>query len=120
MSMNCIMISGRLVADPEVKNGNGVEFTTFTVAVDRNQKEKKTDFIPCTAFDKVGQVIEQYFHKGDRITVQGQLNGDRYEKDGKKLTFWKVKVEKFDFVENKNSENKVTEPAEIADDDFPF
>lgn len=118
--MNNIIISGRLVADPETRTGNSVEYTNFVVAVDRRSKEKKTDFIPCIAFDKVGQLIEQHFRKGNRILLQGQLNGNQIEKDGKKLTFWQVKVDNFDFVENKNSENKVTEPAEIADDDFPF
>ena len=71
--MNKIIIAGRLGRDPELKTANsGTELVNFTVAVDRRAKkgeDKKTDWINCTAFGKTAAFINQYFKKGDGITV---------------------------------------------------
>ena len=67
--LNCIVIMGRLVADPELRTTtSGVPRTTFRVAVDRRYQrageEKQTDFINCIAWRQTADFVAQYFRKG--------------------------------------------------------
>ena len=120
--MNNIILMGRLTSDPEIKTStSGKTFATFTLAVDRKAKEKKTDFFPCVAFDKTADNIERFFSKGNRILIRGSMQSDQYEKDGKKYPSWKLVVSEFDFTESKDTKPETpSAPADMPDDDFPF
>ena len=55
--LNCAVIMGRLVADPELRTtGSGISVTSFTVAVDRSYQkagtERQTDFIDVVAWSR--------------------------------------------------------------------
>ena len=51
--MNSVMLVGRLTKDIELrKTGSGTAVTSFTIAVDRNNKEGGADFPRVTVFDK--------------------------------------------------------------------
>ena len=76
--LNCAVIMGRLVADPELRTtGSGISVTSFTVAVDRSYQkagtERQTDFIDVVAWRQTAEFVSRYFHKGSRIAVQGSL-----------------------------------------------
>ena len=77
MSLNHIVIMGRLVRDPELRRTqNGTAVTTFTLAVDRDFKskttgEKETDFIDVVAWRATAEFICKYFTKG-RMEGQGR------------------------------------------------
>ena len=70
MSLNHIVIMGRLVRDPELRRTqNGTAVTTFTLAVDRDFKskttgEKETDFIDVVAWRATAEFVCNYFTKG--------------------------------------------------------
>ena len=36
--MNRIILMGRITADTEIKEGNGIKYCNFSIAVDRNKK----------------------------------------------------------------------------------
>ena len=96
--MNQIIIHGRLVRDPELKTAaSGNEFCKFTVAVDRRRKEDPTDFFDCTAFGKTGVAISKYLTKGREILVQGRMESNVVEKDGKLLADLGYLTVTFDF-----------------------
>lgn len=66
-------IYGRLTRDPELttpQNG-GESYTRFSVACDTGRKDNNNNrtatFINITAFGKQGDVIRNYFKKGNRI-----------------------------------------------------
>lgn len=133
--MNRVIITGRLGRDPEMKVANsGTELINFTVAVDRRMtkgKDKITDWIPCTAFGKTAAFINQYFHKGDGIHIQGRLESSTSEAHGEKRTFWNVTVDEVEFpLGGKRSEPAQAEPSVVAtlgtetavetDEDLPF
>lgn len=69
-SFNCI---GRLTADPEVFETNGVKRAEFSLAVeksDSNNSEKgNVNFFDFIAWRGVAEYIENNFHKGDLIEV---------------------------------------------------
>ena len=127
--MNLVILSGRLTKDCEVSMiGNGITKASFDLAVDRNyQKDKNNkvvDFVRCEMLGKGAEALSQYLTKGKAITVNGELNIDRYEKDGENKTFTKVKVDRVEFQQGSIGEtrnNKADDFQEIYNDDcIPF
>ena len=118
--MNKVTMMGRLTADPELKviAGNKGSFSVcnFSLAVVDKYDKEKTDFFRCTAFNKVGEIIDEYFNKGSRILINGILKNEVYEKDGKNQTSTKIIVEEFYFIEAKNSDKK--EKSDVSPIDF--
>ena len=87
--LNCIVIMGRLVRDPELRRtGSGIAVASFTVAVDRDfaqDGKKETDFIDCVAWRQTGEFVSKYFRKGSMIVVKGRLQIRNWnDKDGNK------------------------------------
>ena len=86
--MNSITLSGRLVADPEIRTVTfGVEereILKFRLAVPRSYKKKDgtvpSDFFFCEASmsSATGKFLEKYCHKGDLILVTGPVNNFSY------------------------------------------
>ncbi len=105
--LNCIVIMGRLVADPELRTTtSGVSRTTFRVAVDRRYQrageEKQTDFISCVAWRQTADFVSQYFRKGSMIAVQGSLQTRSYEdNNGNKRTAYDVVADNVSFCGSK-------------------
>lgn len=126
--LNSITIQGRLVKDAEDKLLNsGKVITNFCVAVQRNYKNSKgeydADYIDCLAFDKVGEHIAKYFHKGDMILVTGELQTKIYEdKNGVKHKVSMINVAKSFFAGEKKSGSKASDnTASVSDDEeLPF
>lgn len=124
--MNNIKLQGRLTRDPEQNVGNsGVEFTKFSIAVDRRRsKEKAVDYFNCTAFQQTGAFVMKYFTKGDGIIVSGRMESDKYtDKDGKNRLDWGVTVEEVEFPLGKaRPEQNETTPSEPtpSDAELPF
>jgi len=119
--LNKIIISGRLVRDPELKvTTSGKEVCNFTVAVDRRvskNSEKIADFFDCDAWEKTGVFVNTYFHKGDGITVDGKMESRKYtDKNGNNRTAWGVRVDNVEFAIGKSNR---TEQAETATADTP-
>lgn len=108
--MNIVIISGRMVRDPESRTtNNGGSMTTFTVAVDRRGKkdaDTNADYVRCVAFGKTADSIATWFVKAKPIMVIGQYHTDQYEKDGEKRTRTEVLVDRFEFVPTDTTERK--------------
>ena len=111
--MNSIIIHGRITRDIEMvytNNDKPIAIAKFAVAVDRNFKdkngEKVTDFFNCVSFGKQAEVFEKYFKKGDGITIQGEMQNNRYKnKEGENRDKWEIKIDKFDFELLRKGEN---------------
>lgn len=109
--MNVVTLYGRLTKDPDLRySQSGTANVFFTVAVDRGMSKEKreeaqaqgrptADFIPCKAFGKTAEMISNYFHKGNRIAVEGSINTGSYEKDGQRVFTTDVIVNRVHFVE---------------------
>ena len=77
--LNRIIIMGRLTRDPELRRTqNGTAVTSFSLAVDRDFKNKETgdtpcDFIDCVAWRSTAEFVNNYFTKGRMAVVEGKL-----------------------------------------------
>ena len=128
--LNQVTIQGRLIKDSEVKTlSNGTSLVMLTIACQRNYKnnqgEYEADFIECVAFGKQGEIINNYFHKGDEILVTGELQTRLYEdQQGKKHKVYSVSVGKAYFcgtkkkAESPATQNQVNEAPAPSGEDF--
>ena len=106
MSLNIIVLQGRLVRDPEMRTTqSGVAVASFTLAVDRDysgSEEKQTDFIDCTAWRHSAEFVSKYFSKGSMAIVKGRLQIDNYtDNDGNKRKSAKVVADNIYFGDSK-------------------
>lgn len=132
--MNRVVLLGRLTRDPEQRQTQtGVEVSTFTLAVNRQFKNKdgdyQADFIRCTAFRKTAELIGKYLSKGSQCAVDGRIQTRTYEKDGQRHYVTEIVAENVQFIgkgktsnQGDTSENRAgqIDPYDINDDDLPF
>lgn len=115
--MNNCNFTGRLTKDPELKQtASGTSVATFTLAVDRKDKDKNTDFIPCKAWSKTAETIANYLHKGSLIAVVGRLETRSYDKDGEKRYIYEIIVTSFDFLERRSEAAASVEMPPVVDE----
>ena len=99
--MNFAVLSGRLVRDPEIRyTSNNKAVASLTLAVDDGKDkdgERKTQYIPCVAWEKTAELIDKHFLKGDPLTVIGKISVRSYEKDGQKKYVTEVVVNGIEF-----------------------
>jgi len=81
--MNKTFHIGNLTRDPETSlSKEGKAITRFSLAV--NGRGDKVNYFDFTAFDKTAENIGKYKKKGEPLLVEGRLETDSWEKDGKK------------------------------------
>ncbi len=144
--VNCAVIMGRLVADPELRTtSNGISVTSFAVAVDRGfvrqGEERQADFIDIIAWRQQAEFICKYFRKGSMIAIQGKIQTRTYEdRNGNKRKAVEIVADNVSFCGSKsetgtgarNDSFVNAQPApsystadegdfkEIPEDDLPF
>ena len=106
--LNKIFIMGRLTRDPELRHTQtGTAVATFSLAVDRDFKDKSTgerstDFINVVAWRQTGEFVSRYFTKGRMAVVEGRLQmRDWTDKDGNKRTTAEVVADNVYFGDSK-------------------
>ncbi|EKH2210466.1 single-stranded DNA-binding protein [Staphylococcus pseudintermedius] len=144
--INRVVLVGRLTKDPEFRTTqSGVEVATFTLAVNRNYKnkngEQQADFINCIVFRKQAENVNNYLNKGYLAGVDGRLQSRSYEnQEGRRIFVTEVICDSVQFLESKNNnqsnnqsqqqrgqapaqDNPFTNannPIDIDDEDLPF
>jgi single-strand DNA-binding protein len=85
---NQVTFIGRLGRDPEMSytpNGNAV--TKFSIAVNRRKdakgNEQKAMWFNVVCWQRLGEVVNEYAHKGSKVLVQGIFDQREYkDRDG--------------------------------------
>lgn len=109
--INCVIIMGRLTADPELRTtSNGISVTSFCIAVNRSYikpgEERQADFINVVAWRQTADFVTRYFRKGSMIAIQGSIQTRSYEdKDGNKRIAVEVVVDNVSFCGSKSESN---------------
>lgn len=79
-SINQVILMGRLTRDPEMRTTTtGKSIASFSLAVDRQTQDDQADFFDVTAWEKLGELANQYLSKGRRCLVQGRLRQDSWD-----------------------------------------
>ena len=100
--LNQIILVGRLVQDPEIKElENGQRVSYITLAVTRCYKNSdgiyETDFIPCMIYNNVADNVKEYYKKGDLLGIKGRIQ-TRQEEDKNII---EIVAEKVTFLPNR-------------------
>ncbi len=106
--LNHIVIMGRLARDPELRHTqSGTPVATFTLAVDRDFKDKntgerQTDWIDVVAWRGTGEFVSRYFSRGRMAVVEGRLQiRDWTDKEGNKRRSAEVVADSVYFGDSK-------------------
>lgn len=126
---NTVILIGRLTSDPKVSYTQGDKpcaVASFSLAVDRGDKNKTTDFINCKAIGNRGEFAEKYLKKGTKVIAKGYWQTGNYtNKEGVKVYTNECLCEDLAFGESKNasSGNESTQEAPVGSikpSDVPF
>jgi single-strand DNA-binding protein len=80
--LNKVMMIGRLSKDPDMKyTQNGDAVANFSIAINKGN-DKPAEFYDIVAWKQLAEVCAQYLKKGKLVYVEGELNINKYEKDG--------------------------------------
>lgn len=129
MSLNKIIVMGRLTKDVELRNTqSGKAIASFTLAVDRDFKgkngEKETDWLDVVAWGNTATFVNSYFSKGRMAVVEGRLQTRQFEdRNGNKRKVTEIVADNVYFGDSKKDGNKApADPldqfAELEDDGF--
>lgn len=110
--LNRCILMGRLARDPELRRTqSGIPVANFTLAVDRDFKDKNTgerdtDWIDVIAWRRTGEFVSRYFSKGRMAVVDGRLQiRDWTDKEGNKRRSAEVLASSVYFGDSKREEN---------------
>lgn len=113
-ALNKVFLTGNVVRDFEKKTD---KLGVVTIAQDIwNGKEAVAHFYNITLLgEKNVSSAEKVIKKGANITIEGSIENNSYEKDGKKITT--LQIRSFSFYVNKFSQN--SNSGEVVPDDIP-
>jgi len=107
--MNKAILIGRLTRDPELRftAGSGNAVATFTLAIDRNFKnkdgQKEADFINIVVWSKAAENCANYLKKGSLAAASGRIQTRTYEgNDGQKRYVTEVVADDVQFLDRKD------------------
>ncbi|MBI0180626.1 MULTISPECIES: single-stranded DNA-binding protein [Snodgrassella] len=98
MSVNKVILVGRLGRDPETRYmPSGDAITNFSIATDeqwrdRNgERQTRTEWHNITLFGKLGEIASQYLRKGSQVFIEGRIQSRKYTgKDGIERTAYDI------------------------------
>ena len=108
--LNQIVIVGRLVRNPELRETEGgKKVTNITLAVPRSYKningKYETDYIDCVLWTGIAENTSEYCKKGDILGLKGRVQTRAYEIDDKKKYVTEVVAEKVTFLSPPHRDN---------------
>lgn len=98
MSLNKVILIGRLGRDPETRYmPNGDAVCNFSIATDESWKDKngqrqtRTEWHAITMYRKLAEIAAQYLKKGSQVYIEGRIQSRKYTgKDGIERTAYEI------------------------------
>jgi len=128
MSLNKVMIIGRLGADPEMKTlSTGSALTTFNLATSENwkdkdgQKQERTEWHRIVVWGKLAEICGKYLAKGREAFIEGKLQTRSWEdQQGQKKYTTEVVATNVQFIggQSQQSSSNYSAPNESSNDPF--
>jgi single-strand DNA-binding protein len=103
MSVNKVILVGRLGRDPETRyTGGGQAVANFSVATDETYKDKagerqkRTEWHKIVVWGKQAEIAQQYLKKGSLIFIEGRIQSREWQdKEGQKRTSFEIVATNF-------------------------
>ena len=131
-ALNRVQLIGRLGKDPESKfTPTGKKVAHFSVAISNRWKSRdgeskeSTEWVNVEAWDRLGEVCQEYLKKGSLVYIEGRLKTDKYEEKGEIRYFTKVVAQMVQFLGSRTGDTLTEQPELPAEEDleateFPF
>ena len=150
MSVNKVILVGRLGKDPEVRyTTSGIAVTNFSLATsefykDRNgERQERTEWHNIVVWDRLAETCAKYLKKGRQVYIEGRLQTREYDdRDGNKRRITEIVATQMQMLGRANEEggdapaspavdlqpaprargeeNSLHEPPFNPEDDIPF
>ena len=130
MSVNRVVLIGRLTRDPELRNTtSGKQVVNFSIAVDDRFNKDHTNFFNVSAWGSTADFVAKYLTKGRLIAVDGRLQQRKYTtQDGANRDVVEIVADNVQGLDRPRDDSSgasaaVREPAGVApsDDEYdPF
>jgi single-strand DNA-binding protein len=103
MSVNKVILVGRLGRDPETRyTAGGQAVANFSVATDETYKDrngerqKRTEWHKIVVWGKQAEIAQQYLKKGSLIFIEGRIQSREWQdKEGQKRTSFEIVASNF-------------------------
>src|SRR6267378_1667164 len=103
MSVNKVILVGRLGRDPETRfTGGGQAVANFSMATDETYKDKngerqkRTEWHKIVVWSKLAEIAQQYLKKGSLLYLEGRLQTREWQdKEGQKRTTTEIVAANF-------------------------
>jgi len=103
MSVNKVILVGRLGRDPETRyTGSGQAVANFSLATDESYKDrngerqKRTEWHKIVVWGKQAEIAQQYLKKGSLVFVEGRIQSREWQdKEGQKRTSFEIVANNF-------------------------
>jgi single-strand DNA-binding protein len=103
MSVNKVILVGRLGRDPETRyTSGGQAVANFSVATDETYKDrngerqKRTEWHRIVVWGKQAEIAQQYLKKGSLIFIEGRIQSREWQdKEGQKRTSFEIVATNF-------------------------
>jgi single-strand DNA-binding protein len=103
MSVNKVILVGRLGRDPETRyTGGGQAVANFSLATDESYKDrngerqKRTEWHKIVVWGKQAEIAQQYLKKGSLVFIEGRIQSREWQdKEGQKRTSFEIVASSF-------------------------
>jgi single-strand DNA-binding protein len=103
MSVNKVILVGRLGRDPETRfTSGGQAVANFSLATDESYKDrngerqKRTEWHKIVVWGKQAEIAQQYLKKGSLVFVEGRIQSREWQdKEGQKRTSFEIVANNF-------------------------
>lgn len=138
MAINKVFLAGHLTRDPELRaTAKGIPVLSFGIAVNervQNQQtgewEDRANFFDCTMFGARAESLSRFLSKGNKVSIEGRLRWNQWERDGEKRTKVEIVVSEIELMNARPSEEESYSPEPVSteapaatgiyDQDIPF
>lgn len=103
MSVNKVILVGRLGKDPETRyTGGGQAVCHFSLATDETfkdragERQKRTEWHRIVVWGKTAEIAQKYLKKGSQIYLEGSIRSSEWtDKEGQKRTSFEINTTNF-------------------------
>lgn len=110
-ALNRVQLIGYLGRDPETRfTPTGKKVAHFSLGITNRWKsgeevKENTEWVSVEAWGRLGEICQEYLHKGSLIYLEGRLKTDRYEdKEGETRYYTKVVAQGLQMLDRKPEE----------------
>lgn len=114
MAVNKVILLGNVGKDPQIRDGNGLKFATFSLATtdksytkrDGTVMPERTEWHSIVANGNIVQVIERYVKAGTKLYIEGKLRTRKYTaRDNTERQVTEVYVDSMELLGSKQESN---------------